>query len=245
MSLSIILTCYNEVPLIFETYRVLSTLMQAAGIEHEFIVVDDGSTEAVQRELKEFFAESSAGLILSPRNEGRGAAVTKGIRAATKAYVGFTDTDLEIPAHALLVLHHTAVALQADMVIADRVYRADLSLRHLVRNLGSAALRRASWLTLGLDHLDSESGAKVFDRSAVGRILDHVSDPRWFWDTEIVAEAIKRSQRVVQVPVVVTRRRDKRSTVRPLRDALTYLRALHAYKKGRRARAAAEGDFGV
>src|SRR3990172_9490535 len=100
MSLSIILTCYNEVPLIFETYRVLSTLMQAAGIEHEFIVVDDGSTEAVQRELKEFFAESSAGLILSPRNEGRGAAVTKGIRAATKAYVGFTDTDLEIPAHA-------------------------------------------------------------------------------------------------------------------------------------------------
>ena len=245
MSLSIVLTCYNEVPLIFETYRILSGLMRAAGIEHEFIVVDDGSAEAVQQELKEFFAESSTCLILSPRNEGRGAAVTKGIRAATKAYVGFTDTDLEIPAHALLVLHHTAVALQADMVIADRVYRADLSLRHLVRNLGSVALRRASWRALGLGHLDSESGAKVFDRRAVERILDHVSDPRWFWDTEIVAEAIKRSQRVVQVPIVVTRRRDKRSTVRPLRDALTYLRALRAYKRDRRARAAADGGVGV
>ncbi len=245
MSLSIILACYNEVPLIFETYRILSGLMRAARIEHEFIVVDDGSTAAVQRDLKEFFGESSTGLILSPENEGRGAAVTKGIRAATKAYVGFIDTDLEIPAHALLVLHHTAVALQADMVIADRVYRADLNLRHLVRNLGSVLLRRASGRALGLDHLDSESGAKVFDRRAIEEVLHHVSNPGWFWDTEIVAEAIKRSQRVVQVPIVVTRRRDKRSTVRPLRDALTYLRALHAYRRDRRARATGEGEIGA
>ena len=245
MSLSIVLTCYNEVPLIFETHRILSAMMEAARLEHEFIVVDDGSAGAVQGALAGFFAGSAVRLILSPRNEGRGAAVTKGIRAATKAYVGFTDTDLEIPAHALLVLYHTAVALRADMVIADRVYRADRHVRHLVRNLGSVALRWASWLALGLDRVDTESGAKVFDRAAVQAILPHVSDPRWFWDTEIVAEAIRRSQRVVQVSIVVTRRRDKPSTVRPVRDALTYLVALRAYRRSRRARAAAGGEIGA
>ena len=244
MSLSIVLTCYNEVPLIFETHRILSAMMRAAAIEHEFIIVDDGSAGTVQAALAEFFGESATRLILSPRNEGRGAAVTKGIGAATKDYVGFTDTDLEIPAHALLVLHHTALALRADMVIADRVYRADRHLRHLVRNLGSVILRRASWLALGLSRVDSESGAKVFNRSAIQAILPHVSDARWFWDTEIVAEAIGRSQRVVQVPIVVTRRRDKPSTVRPVRDALTYLRALHVYKRSRRAREGAEGRIG-
>ena len=59
MSLSVVLTCYHEVPLVFESYDVLSRLMGASGIEHEFIVVDDGSTSEVQNALREHFDPST------------------------------------------------------------------------------------------------------------------------------------------------------------------------------------------
>ena len=234
MSLSIVLTCCNEVPMIFETYLMLSGLMKATCVDHEFIVVDDGSTAEVQKALVEFFRGYGIMVILSDRNEGRGAAVTKGIRAGTKEYVGFIDTDLEIPAHSLLVLHHIAVAFDADMVIAERVYRWNLHPGHLIRNLGSVILRFVSSTMLELNNLDTETGAKVFRRRAIIDVLDDVLSERWFWDTEIIAEALKRAQRVVEVPVVVTRRSDKTSTVRPLKDTCKYLMAMVEYRRRRR-----------
>jgi dolichyl-phosphate beta-glucosyltransferase len=231
MSLSIVLTCYNEVPLIFESYRALSSLMGTTNIEHEFIVVDDGSRMEVRKALADFFSDSPAKLILSEQNEGRGAAVTKGVRAATKDYVCFIDTDLEIPAHAVPVLYYTGSLLSAEMVLAERVYRWTLRPSHIFRNLGSIGLRVASSLMLGLGRLDTETGAKVFHRRAVLELLDNVVDTGWVWDTEIVAEALKRSQRVMQVPIVVTRRNDKGSSVHPFSDAWRYLKAVIAYQQ--------------
>lgn len=231
MSLSIVLSCYNEVPVIFESYGTLSAIMKVADIDHEFIIVDDGSEVEVQQALEDFFRASGTRLLLLGRNGGRGGAVAEGIRAATKEYVGFIDTDLEIPAYALPVLYHTAIALHADMVMADRVYRWDLNPLHLIRNFGSYGLRLLSWMMMDLQRLDTETGAKVFRRSAIMEVLDHVSDTRWFWDTEIVAEALKRSQMAVQVPIVVMRRSDKDSTVRPLRDTFRYLKAVASYRR--------------
>ncbi|MBI1745370.1 MAG: glycosyltransferase family 2 protein [Acidobacteria bacterium] len=233
MSLSIILTCFNEVPIIFGSYTALTTMMQAARIDYEFIVVDDGSSEAVQRALQAFFPEGRVRLILSSQNEGRGAAVTKGIRTASKDYVCFIDSDLEIPAYTLLVLYYTATVFEpgADMVIADRCYRWNLNLRNLIRNFGSLVVRRITSWALDLGSLDTETGAKLFRRSAVLEFLGEVRDKRWFWDTEVVAEAIRHSQRVVQAPVVVTRRNDKRSSMRVVRDVVNFSRALYAYKR--------------
>lgn len=234
MSLSVVLTCYNEVPLIFDSYRKLSAHIEVSTTDHEFIIVDDGSTANVQRALKEYFCERNVKLILSELNEGRGAAVTKGIRAASKDYVGFIDTDLEIPPYSLLVLHHTAVALDADIVIAERVYKWDRHPRHLIRTAGSILLRFTASKMLDLENLDTETGAKVFRRRSITEVLDTVLSKRWFWDTEIIVEARKRSQRIVEVPIVVTRRSDKGSTVRPLRDAWKYFLSILAYKRRKR-----------
>jgi len=231
--LSIILTCYNEVPVIFESYLTLSALMKVAGINHEFIVVDDGSDAQVQKQLEEFFRGHPARVILSERNAGRGAAVMKGIRAATQDYVGFIDTDLEIPAHSLPVLLYATVDHDADMAIAGRVYPMTLRLRDMIRTLGSIFLKWVTSVMLDVGRLDTETGAKVFRRRAILHVLETVSSERWFWDTEIIAEAIKRSQRVIEVPIVVMRRTDKGSTVRPVRDGLRHLRSILAYRRGR------------
>ena len=235
MSISIILTCYNEVPLIFESYTTLLEMMKESGISHEFIVSDDGSEPEVQSALTEYFQGSSVTMIFSSQNEGRGAAITKGIKAAKKDYVCNIDTDLEIPAPTVLALYDAAVDHQADMVLARRVYKWDRYPMHSVRHIGSFGLRAFSAVLLGLGMLDHQTGAKLFRREAVLDILEGVSNKRVFWDTEIVSEVVRHSQKVIQIPIRVERRRGKSSSVRLLPDTLKYINALLSYKFGRRS----------
>ena len=154
---------------------------------------------------------------------------------ATKDYVCNIDTDLEIPAPTVLALYHAAVDRQADMVLARRVYKWDRYPMHSVRNLGSFGLRAFSAMLLGLGMLDHQTGAKLFRREAVLNVLEGVSNKRFFWDTEIVSEVVRNSQKVVQIPIRVERRRGKSSSVRLLPDTLQYLKAAISYKFGRRS----------
>jgi glycosyltransferase involved in cell wall biosynthesis len=236
MSLSIILTCFNEAPLIFESYTTLLEMMKESGIEYEFIISDDGSEPNVQSALTEYFEEIPVTMILSSLNEGRGAAITKGIRAAKQDYVCNIDTDLEIPGHTVLALYRAVLDQQADMVLAARVYKWDRYPMHSVRHLGSFGLRAFSAILLGLGMLDHQTGAKLFRREAVLNILDGVSNKRFFWDTEIVSEVVRDSQKVTQIPITVERRRGKSSSVRLVPDTLKYIKAVLSYKFGRRSR---------
>ena len=232
MSLSIILTCYNEIPIIFESFEVLSAMMERTGIETEFIIVDDGSQPQVRKNLAAFFeGRNHVRLILSEHNEGRGAAVSKGIRAAGHPYVCFIDTDLEIPAHSIIALYFEALASGPDMVIAERIYRWQPGLRDSIRNISSRLYRRFSSAVLSLNNLDTETGCKLFRRDSILKILDGVVDKRWFWDTEVVAEALKDGQKIAEIPLVVIRRSDKTSSVHVIRDTLRYLKAIWAYRK--------------
>jgi len=156
-----------------------------------------------------------------------------------KDYVGFIDTDLEIPADAMLALYATALEQRADMVLVERVYEWDLHPMHALRHIGSFGLRVFSSMMLGLGRLDTETGAKLFRRQSVLDILEEVSNKGWFWDTEIVCQALRHSQKVVQVTAGVSRRKGKSSSVHLMTDTLTYIKAAVSYKwkRGVRERA--------
>lgn len=232
MSLSIILTCYNEVPVIFNSYQILATMMNRTNIDCEFIVIDDGSKPNTQRKLWQYFGDlDQVQLVLSKQNKGRGSAVSKGIRSSTCQYVCFIDTDLEIPSYSILALYNEAISSNSDVVIAERMYKWGINPRHNIRNLCSKAYRRFSSLVLSLENLDTETGSKLFRRTKIMPILERTLDQRWFWDTEIIAESLKDSQKIVQIPIPVVRCPNKSSSVHVLREIYRYLKAIHSYRK--------------
>ena len=65
-------------------------------------------------------------------------------------------------------------------------------------------------------------------------MLDSVTDRRWFWDTELVAEALRQGQKVIQEPVTVRRKPDKKTSVRLMHDTWRQLLAIEAYRRRRR-----------
>lgn len=225
IDLSLVIACYHDGSILPASVARIAALLDASRLSYELIFVDDGSRDATA-EVVAGLVEGDGGVhrmrfIRHEVNQGRGAAVRDGFLAAGGAIVGYLDIDLEIDAHYILP---AVLAIQdgADGVIARRVFT--WSWRATDRYLMSKGY---AWLvrhTLPLDGIsDSEAGFKFFRRAAILPVLAECRDPGWFWDTEITVRALARGLRLRELPCLYQRRRDKQSSVRPLRDTIEYV----------------------
>ncbi len=230
LDLSLVLACYNEEAVIRDSVKQIVEVLTNTRFSFEIIFVDDCSTDRTRDMIDKIIAQSP-GVIMSrifhTRNTGRGGAVSDGFRIARGDVVGYIDIDLEVHAR-YIPSCMMAIRNGADIALAKRVYT--LSWRSLDRYFLSHGY---NWLRRNLLHvdLDSESGFKFFRRDKLGPLLAETADQGWFWDTEVLVHALRKGHRIVQVPCLFLRRFDKKSSVRPIKDSLVYLRKLWAFRK--------------
>jgi len=92
--LSIVLPAYNEAGNIIEVLRRSTEAAQRLCVEHEIIVVDDGSRDATADLVRRAsMADGRIRLVRHERNLGYGEALRTGFRAAALDLVFFTDAD--------------------------------------------------------------------------------------------------------------------------------------------------------
>ena len=232
MSLSIVITCYNEVPVIFESYEKVVSIMDLSIIEYEIIIVDDGSSQKNCKLLSSYFEKKkNTTLILSDENQGRGFSVSKGIKNSSKEYVIFIDTDLEIPEYTIVPLYHNIIHNDSDIIIGKRIYKIMWDAHFWIRYVLSKSYFLFSNIVLQMGFLDTETGIKIFKKKKILPIIDKIKNKRWFWDTEIIAESLRHDLIVHQIPVFVFRRTDKKSSVKIFKDSFKYLVAIYNYIK--------------
>jgi glycosyltransferase involved in cell wall biosynthesis len=234
--LSLVLACYNEAEhLEASVAEILDTLGQG-GQPFEVIFVDDTSRDRTPEILRSIVAahpQLDLRLILHERNKGRGATVSDGFRAARGAITGYIDVDLEVHCRYIPAMVR-AIERGADIATVRRIYAFQVT--RLDRYFMS---RGYSWLVqrlLGLPYHDTETGYKFFRREKVLPLLDEVKDGGWFWDTEFMTMAHRHGLRVAEIPGAYIRRDDKTSTVRGLRDSLSYFLQLLRFRRELRAR---------
>lgn len=97
--LSVVVPCYNESEVIETFYRALkSVLAGISGLEHEIVVVDDGSVDDTLDRLNRIMAADSAVRVCSlSRNFGHQIALTAGMDAAVGDAVVIMDSDMQHP----------------------------------------------------------------------------------------------------------------------------------------------------
>lgn len=96
MLLSVIVPLYNEKEIVKKTFTVLEK--ELAGIEHELIFVNDGSTDGTREILEGLLPETPQNRLINfSRNFGHQAAFSAGLKHAEGKAVVIIDGDLQDP----------------------------------------------------------------------------------------------------------------------------------------------------
>lgn len=200
MELTVIIPVLNEE----KTIEQVITSVKETGLANEILVVDDGSTDGTREILKKYVDDPQMTIIISEKNEGKGAAVRKGIQAARSEYAIIQDADLEYDPKS-----YPALIAPIEKGIADVVYGS--------RFLGAARRPILFWnmvanklLTFTTNILynnilsDMETGYKLFKVSMVKDIPLHAHG--FEFEPEFTAKILKRNFRIYEVPIEFTPR---------------------------------------
>jgi glycosyltransferase involved in cell wall biosynthesis len=194
--LSVIVPCYNERATVAELLR----RVRAVPVDKEIIVVDDRSTDGsldVVAGLAKEWPEIRH--ILQPVNQGKGAAIRRGIEEARGDIVVIQDADLEYDPEEYPKLIQPIIDGHADVVFGSRFAGYPRRVMLYWHRLGNGLLTFLSNATTNLDLTDMETCYKVFRREVIQSI--HLNSNRFGIEPEITAKVAKRGYRIYEVPI--------------------------------------------
>lgn len=200
MKLSVIMPAYNERATIREIVsRVLS--VDLGTVERELIIVDDGSSDGTRDILKELEQQPHVRVLFQPHNQGKGAAVWRGIRESTGDMVVIQDADLEYDPREYPQLIRPIVEGEADVVYGSRFLGSPRGHRVLYfwHSVGNWMLTTLSNAFSDLNLTDMETCYKVMVRSVASRLDLQSKD--FGIEPEITLKVARMRARIYEVPI--------------------------------------------
>jgi len=203
-AISVIIPAYNEEDGIINVINDLKKVLNNAKIEHEIIVIDDGSKD----KTVERAGTTDAVVVQHLKNRGYGAALKTGINIAKNELIVITDADNTYPASQIpKMLEHIQ---EADMVVGSR--QGENVAIPLIRRPAKWILRKLAEYVTGEKIPDLNSGLRIFRRELIMQYLNILSDRFSFTTTSTVA-FLSDNYKVIYIPIDYYQRAGKSKIV--------------------------------
>jgi len=197
--ISIILPSYNESKKIRNTILDVSNFFNNKKINHQIILVDDGSTDNTLDIIKKNYPNIK--IISHKKNLGKGAAVKTGVMATDGKYVLFMDADNDIN----ISNFETFLPFLGsfDICIGSKRLcdKSAPSRKFLIRRFLSKIANSFIKILMGLNIKDTQCGFKCFDGLIAKKLFSQLKTVGWGFDIEILCLAQQSGYRIKELPV--------------------------------------------
>jgi glycosyltransferase involved in cell wall biosynthesis len=224
MKITVVIPIYNEINTIEEILK----RVEAQGLAHELVLVDDGSKDGTREYLKNLENTENKKVVLHEKNKGKGAAVRTGFEHATGDVILIQDADLEYDPRDYPALLKPIQEGISDVVYGSRFLggpRKTAMFWHMVANKLLTFLTNILYDTI---LSDMETGYKVFRREVIQNMPLHAK--RFEFEPEFTAKILKRGYKIYEVPIAFNPRDYDEGKKIGLKDAFEAVWALLKYR---------------
>jgi glycosyltransferase involved in cell wall biosynthesis len=195
MKLSVVIPVFNEV----DNIETILKRVKATKLASEILVVDDGSRDGTRDILKKLDGKGGVRVILHDKNQGKGAAVCTGIKAAKGDVILIQDADLEYSPSDYPALLQPIIDGIADVVYGSRFLggpRRAVMFWHMIANQMLTFMTNILYDTI---LSDMETGYKVFSRKVIEGMT--LRARRFDFEPEFTAKVLKRRYHIYEIPI--------------------------------------------
>ena len=169
------------------------------------VIADNGSTDRTGEIGKCLVQMYSAVSYIRLEQRGRGRALKQAWSKSDADVVSYMDVDLSTDIRVLAAAVKQVVSNNCDICIGSRLL-SDSKVRN--RSLRRGFISRSYSLMFRVLFLvsfkDAQCGFKVMLKSSLDKVLPHVKDPGWFFDTELLILSEKSQYKICEIPVIWT-----------------------------------------
>ena len=200
--LDVVIPVYNEQATLGESvYRLHSHLREQFPFPARITIADNASIDETPRVAQGLAAELSDVRVVRLEEKGRGRALHAAWSTSDAPVLAYMDVDLSTDLAALAPLVAPLISGHSDLAIGTRLGRGARVVRGPKREIISRCYNLILKSTLAAGFSDAQCGFKAVRADVAQRLLPHITDTGWFFDTELLVLAERTGLRIHEVPV--------------------------------------------